>query len=552
MQQSAEGGARRLCSYSDLKTASKECERRANEAAMEEMLHHLRTMLAQVPKHKHEEFLRECRLSEWPPRLHEPAWRRCRHGGPEPTPVIVMHTHAFMRRTWPLCHATAIDQLLFLEDVILRDGVDPPARILASTAVDAWINGDLTNARHYLLAACVLDAVAEIGARTLFAQMRAVLYNCCPESPVVARIEARLQQLSGSNSGFACLLGATVPCDCLKRARQRGLGVTVDHWEEPLVSPMNRLATDYLADWASRAKLPPCGVDVALNPCCSVPDYEPTRTEPSPNVPAAMGCTEPDVTAGMAPCRGQQERRAEEDSEGQRPATPSVQKSIEAEIKRGNERARELKKNSRRAQAAYATTLHTHRQRAPEQANVSEEQILSKRTLRRQANVRKQRQMREQLGEKARRREHGEFMKLVRQVGCRSPAEATDAGPHQRQEVGGGAEKVLGSTAQQQWQQQLACNVAAGAQRGEQMRREVAGFVNGLAVGVVAPDAEAFADGLARRLLAGGDAPCDIAAARAVYGGLAKAFCAHDWNDPLLVRVKVRAVLAAAAHADGP
>ena len=64
-----------------------------------------------------------------------------------------------------------------------------------------------------------------------------------------------------------------------------------------------------------------------------------------------------------------------------------------------------------------------------------------------------------------------------------------------------------------------------GAQRGEQMRREVVTFVQGVAKGMLVPEAASFADALVTKLLAGVPSDIDSVAAWSVYGPLARDFC---------------------------
>ena len=94
---------------------------------------------------------------------------------------------------------------------------------------------------------------------------------------------------------------------------------------------------------------------------------------------------------------------------------------------------------------------------------------------------------------------------------------------------------------------ELAAHIAGGKQRGEQIRREVASFVQSLAAEFVAPDNDHFSGALLVTLLTGKRHECDEGAAEQVYGHFADAFMKHVWSDRLLQKVGRRTVLAAAA-----
>ena len=95
--------------------------------------------------------------------------------------------------------------------------------------------------------------------------------------------------------------------------------------------------------------------------------------------------------------------------------------------------------------------------------------------------------------------------------------------------------------------QQLTCHIQGGVQRGEQMRREVVAFVQGVAKDMLVPEAASFADALVTKLLAGVPSDFDSVAAWSVYSPLARAFCSRTWKDPLLTRTRHEVFLAAAA-----
>ena len=91
----------------------------------------------------------------------------------------------------------------------------------------------------------------------------------------------------------------------------------------------------------------------------------------------------------------------------------------------------------------------------------------------------------------------------------------------------------------------LACKIQSGAQRGEQMRREVASFAE---VALEKNAAEVFADIIVQRILnpkaAKTTAGCH-APPKKVRQKFAKAFVAKDWTDELLKKITENTVLAA-------
>ena len=91
----------------------------------------------------------------------------------------------------------------------------------------------------------------------------------------------------------------------------------------------------------------------------------------------------------------------------------------------------------------------------------------------------------------------------------------------------------------------LACKIQSGAQRGEQMRREVASFAE---VALEKKAAEVFADIIVQRILnpkaAKTTAGCH-APPKKVRQNFARAFVAKDWTDELLQKISVNTVLAA-------
>ena len=95
--------------------------------------------------------------------------------------------------------------------------------------------------------------------------------------------------------------------------------------------------------------------------------------------------------------------------------------------------------------------------------------------------------------------------------------------------------------------QHLRCHIQGGVQRGEQMRREVIAFVQGIAQDMLVPEAASFADALVTKLLARAPSDFDSVAAWSVYGAFARAFCSRTWKDPLLARTRHGVVVAAAA-----
>ena len=92
------------------------------------------------------------------------------------------------------------------------------------------------------------------------------------------------------------------------------------------------------------------------------------------------------------------------------------------------------------------------------------------------------------------------------------------------------------------------------SQRGTRMRAEAATFVAAYSGPGLAPaDASTFSERLAQTVLHGkpnaSDESNDIAAAAAVFGDFADAFCSHQWAEPCLL-VGRHVVIGAAAAAE--
>ena len=150
-----------------------EAQRRKNEDELEALLQEARIMLAKAPPEKHTQLLRSAGLLDvWEHCAWEPVWRRCRHGGPAPTPLMMEMVHHVLT-SLVACTAPCVHDAHLLETPIIKDGCSPPALVFASMGVDAWINNDLENVRKFILVACVLDAASgPAGPEAFFTQLR--------------------------------------------------------------------------------------------------------------------------------------------------------------------------------------------------------------------------------------------------------------------------------------------------------------------------------------------------------------------------------------------
>jgi len=259
-----------------------EAQRRKNEDELEALLQEARIMLAKAPPEKHAQLLRSAGLLDvWEHCAWEPVWRRCRHGGPAPTPLMMEMVDHLLTPLAP-CIAPRVQYARLLEMAILRDGCSPPAIVFASMGVDAWINDDIGNVRRFILAACVLDAASgPAGPEAFFAQLRETTQtrakqeqfklramgkeNCAiclrdatdkdvvlpcghrlhadcqarmqdagmhicplckrPLVPVLEKFEDRLGKCKTSTKAMQSVIEEFVTCDCIARAMRVGMGV---------------------------------------------------------------------------------------------------------------------------------------------------------------------------------------------------------------------------------------------------------------------------------------------------------------------------------------
>ena len=133
----------------------------------------LHAMLAKAPPEEHEPLLRSADLfTFWERFSREPVWRRCRHGGPDPTPVM-MDMVEHLLNSLAACTATSAQHAHLLETPIIKDGCSPPPLVFASMGVDAWLNDDIQKTRKFVLVACVLAATSgPAGPQAVFNHLR--------------------------------------------------------------------------------------------------------------------------------------------------------------------------------------------------------------------------------------------------------------------------------------------------------------------------------------------------------------------------------------------
>ncbi len=232
--------------------------------------------------------------------------------------------------------------------------------------------------------------------------------------------------------------------------------------------------------------------------------------------------------------------------------------ALEDEVKLLNMAARERKMAAKKMATTGGESQHyaPRDQAAVESADPRQE--MSQGALRRRQRREKQQRARQQRAETKELAEDEEFLRMARQVERLKKEEGTVVNqdlesltedlqvaldkfyPEESSRI---PEKHRGNPQALE----LVAHIAGGAQRGEQMRRELASFISSLAADVVAPDAETFPGALLETLLAGTHHECDLSAAGQVYGPFADAFRAHSWSDHLMRRVGRRAILATAA-----
>lgn len=113
-------------------------------------------------------------------------WENCRHGGPELTPREMQFVHSFVSSTtFQSCTAPCLGHARELEPIIRQSA--PPAVVLASMGVDAYIADDFGPSRAFAVAALVLEAANEAGTEKLFRELRVDLQHHERREKLVAR-----------------------------------------------------------------------------------------------------------------------------------------------------------------------------------------------------------------------------------------------------------------------------------------------------------------------------------------------------------------------------
>jgi hypothetical protein len=231
---------------------------------------------------------------------------------------------------------------------------------------------------------------------------------------------------------------------------------------------------------------------------------------------------------------------------------------IEEHIRWQNELAHEIKRNTRRMamQPCGRPTLAP----CPEEVAEVCQKGISKKARRRQAKKAEQRRLQELRQQRFKQKGDEEFVKIAKNVEQFKQEEETTV----KMDLECLTEELDAKLRDLEWEkrrqecgvearsfptkaQLLRCHIQGGVQRGEQMRREVIAFVQGIAKDMLVPEAASFADALVTKLLAGAPSDFDSVAAWCVYGPLARAFCSRTWKDPLLARTRHGVVVAAAA-----
>ena len=231
---------------------------------------------------------------------------------------------------------------------------------------------------------------------------------------------------------------------------------------------------------------------------------------------------------------------------------------IEEHIRWQNELAHEIKRNTRRMamQPCGRPTLAP----CPEEVAEVCQKGISKKARRRQAKKAEQRRLQELRQQRFKQKGDEEFVKIAKNVEQFKQEEETTV----KMDLECLTEELDAKLRDLEWEkrrqecgvearsfptkaQLLRCHIQGGVQRGEQMRREVIAFVQGIAKDMLVPEAASFADALVTKLLAGAPSDFDSVAAWCVYGPLARAFCSRTWKDPLLARTRHGVDVAAAA-----
>ena len=231
---------------------------------------------------------------------------------------------------------------------------------------------------------------------------------------------------------------------------------------------------------------------------------------------------------------------------------------IEEHIRRQNELAHEIRQNTRRM--AMQTCGRPTPAPCPEEVAEVCQKGISKKARRHQAKKAEQRRLQELRQQRFKQKGDEEFVKIAKNVEQFKQEEETTV----KMDLECLTEELDAKLRDLEWEkrrqecgvearsfptkaQLLRCHIQGGVQRGEQMRREVIAFVQGIAKDMLVPEAASFADALVTKLLAGAPSDFDSVAAWCVYGPLARAFCSRTWEDPLLARTRHGVVVAAAA-----
>lgn len=172
-----------------------------------------------------------------------PPWEHCRHGGPKPDDAMGDMMATFQLQNAVL-HLTApcLEHVRLLEPHVRRAAPQPI--IMASMAIDAYIENDFAHCRSFTVCAVVLDAVRAAGADALFSSLKAADSG---QSPVVRRLAASLAKCTAA-SGLLDILSSYAQCDCLHLATARGIGISQASLT-PQASPVDDL-------WEGRGQPP--------------------------------------------------------------------------------------------------------------------------------------------------------------------------------------------------------------------------------------------------------------------------------------------------------
>ena len=234
-------------------------------------------------------------------------------------------------------------------------------------------------------------------------------------------------------------------------------------------------------------------------------------------------------------------------------------KGFENYIRRQNELAHNIKQNTRRIMGMHPFGRPTPEPCPEEVAEVCQKGI-SKKARHRLAKKAENSRLKELRQQHLQQKENEEFMKIANRVQHFKQGEESAI----KMDLDCFTEKLDTKLKDLEWEkrrqercvkarslpteaQLLEHHIKGSVQRGEQMRREVIAFVQSIAKDMFVPEAASFADALMTKLLSWSPSDFDLVAAWSVYGPLARAFCSHAWEDPLLAHTRHGVVVAAAA-----